>query len=189
LAVIMAGLLIAFIQGSTSPAVPPHSGIQPTPGQATAKGAAQPTQPPTPSSASNPAATPPAPQQGSPQQVAAQFLAAYFSWTPDESDQDYLKTWRALVVDTSVANLATAAPRLTLDNGDDSAATCPRLDIPASAVERKGGQAQMSFTWSIQVLPAGGELAHAQPRRIQATLGLVQNTTSWLIATIGWTTV
>ena len=182
LAVIVTGLLIALSQGNSAP-----SAAQPTPGHTTMPSKTQPPRQATPQPTNAPPATPPASSAVSPQDLAAQFLAAYFSWTAGESDQDYLKTWRALVVDASVADLDTASPRLTLDNGTDDAATSPTPIIPASAETSQDGQAQIILTWTIQVLPAGGELTQPESRRIQATLDLIQHTTSWFITNIGWT--
>jgi hypothetical protein len=183
LAIILAGLFIAFTEGRTTPAASTPAHHQATPGQTTMPSGTQPTPPPT----TTPAATPTTSPAVSPQRLAAQFLAAYFHWTATQSDQDYRAAWRALVGSASVADLTMAAPRLTLDGGTDSAATSPLPDIPSAAVVSQHGQARIALTWTIQVLPAGGELVQWQPRRIQATLTLMQSQTSWVVRTIRWT--
>ena len=120
------------------------------------------------------------------QQVTAHFLAAYFTWSAGDNDAAYTSRWRPFVADGAARDLLQAAPHLTLDGGNDGAASSPVPVIPASAVAGDSQQAQVQVTWAIQVLPPGGELVQWQPRRIQARVDLLQGASGWLIALVTW---
>ncbi len=121
------------------------------------------------------------------QQLSAAFLAAYFTWSASDSDATYTSHWHPFVADTAARDLVQAAPRLTLDDGNDGAATSAAPTIPASAVQISGKQARVQVAWTIRVLPDGGELVQWQTRRIQATLTLIASASGWQIAGAVWT--
>jgi hypothetical protein len=121
------------------------------------------------------------------QQITATFLAAYFTWSASDSDEAYTSHWRPFVADAAARDLIQAAPRSTLDAGNDGAATSQPPAIPPSAVQIGNQQALVQMAWTIQVLPAGGELIQWQTRRVQATLSLIKNASSWQITQASWT--
>lgn len=131
--------------------------------------------------------TPSAPATTGIQQITAQFLAAYFTWRASDSDQTYTSHWRPFVADAAAHDLIQTVPRLTLDDGNDGAATSPTPSIPASAVQISSQQARVQIVWAIRVLPDGGELVQWQTRRIQAAVNLIENTSGWQIVAAAWT--
>lgn len=154
-------------------------------------GAARQPQPPVPTTpASTPGRAPSAPaasatanQQDSAAQAAATFLAASFTWQATDTDNAYAERWLALVAPDARRDLLLAAPRLTLDQGADTAA-----QSPTPALDAVPGQlGQVQARWTIQVLPAGGEQVAWQPRQIEATLTLIQTTTGWQVTALTWT--
>lgn len=177
--ILLTGLLLTLTQRGD-----PSTTSTPIQHQATPARSSSPTGTP---ATSHPTSTPTTSSARKLQDAASQFFEAYFSWSGGESEQAYLASWQDLVVHTSFSSLATASPRLALDNGNDSQATCAAPSIPVDAIEQQGNQAHVIFTWSIQVLPAGGELATWQIRHIQATIDLIQTTPGWLVSNIGWT--
>lgn len=133
------------------------------------------------------ASTPSASAIKSIQQDSTQFLAAYFTWSASDSNDTYLSHWRPFVADAALRDLSQAAPRLSLDEGNDSAAASLAPAIPTSAVQISSQHAQVQVIWTIQVLPPGAELVQWQTRQIQATLSLVQNASGWQIVSVTWT--
>jgi hypothetical protein len=85
-----------------------------------------------------------------------------------------------------VATLDTTTPRIVLDNGNDSAAQSPALVIPAGAAGIQGSSAQVSITWTIQVMPPSSENVTWQTRQIQATVWLMQTETIWQVLNLTW---
>lgn len=123
-----------------------------------------------------------------PQHLTARFLMAYWSWSATETGQSYLNSWRPLVADRALTDLEASSPRLTLDSGNDGAARSAAPTIEASAVRQlPGDQAEVAVRWTIEVLRAG-EGAQWTPRRVQATVDLIQTSTGWLVSLLNWTT-
>jgi hypothetical protein len=124
----------------------------------------------------------------SPTEVATRFLVGYFTWQPAESDSSYVDGWQSVVVPNALALCIKNAPRLLLDEGTDSAASGGALRVAPGALQLNGQQAQLSVSWTVQVLPAGGELARWQNRLVQATVALIQGAGSlWQIGGVLWT--
>ncbi len=140
------------------------------------------------SASATPAAspTPTASAASSIRQITVQFLAAYFTWSVGESNEAYISRWRSFVADAAARDLIQSAPRLTLDAGDDSAASNSAPTIPTSAIKISSQQAQVHVAWTIRVLPPGGEQVQWQPRRIQATITLMQGASGWQITNAAW---
>jgi len=145
--------------------------------------------PPLTPTSSTPTSIRPAPTPASALLATSAFLAAYFSWSAGMSDADYRGSWLPLVESTAASALLMAAPRLTLDQGSDNAATSPREDVPASALTLQSQEAQVQIIWQINVLPAGGELVAWQARTIQAMVSLLPTAEVWQIADIVWQSV
>jgi hypothetical protein len=138
--------------------------------------------PPAPTATSTPLAL-----ARSPTEVTAAFLAAYFTWASGEEDATYVGGWQPAVDPAALALLIRNAPRLLLDGGADAAATAP-APVVGALPPGTSGQIQVRVTWDIAVLPAGGELARWQPRRIQATVALLSLAgAGWRVAGLTWT--
>ena len=120
------------------------------------------------------------------EQVTATFLQSFFSWDGAESDQTYITGWAKFVVPRVVATLDTAAPRLLLDSGNDSAAQSPAPTIPDGSAQVEGQNAQVQAAWTIQVAPPAAEQVIWQTRQIQATVWLTQSGTTWLVTNLTW---
>ncbi len=166
-----------------------HPAAHPGGGQPTASAQASPTsvhQPsPTPATATAPTAS--ELSGSSPTQVATRFLIGYFTWQPAESDASYVHRWQSVVEAEALALCIQNAPRLLLDEGADSAASGGTLQIPPGALQLAGQQGQLTVTWTVQVLPAGGELVEWQTRLIEATVALIQSADSlWHIGGVLW---
>lgn len=119
-------------------------------------------------------------------QVTATFLQSFFSWDGAESDQTYITGWAKFVAPRVVATLDTAAPRLLLDSGNDSAAQSPAPTISDGSAQIQGQNAQVQAAWTIQVAPPAAEQVIWQTRQIQATVWLTQSGTTWLVTNLTW---
>lgn len=120
------------------------------------------------------------------EQVTATFLQSFFSWDGAESDQTYITGWAKFVAPRVVATLDTAAPRLLLDSGNDSAAQSPAPTIPNGSAQVQGQNAQVQASWTIQVAPPAAEQVIWQTRQVQATVWLTQSGTTWLVTNLTW---
>lgn len=120
------------------------------------------------------------------EQVTATFLQSFFSWDGAESDQTYITGWAKFVAPRVVATLDTAAPRLLLDSGNDSAAQSPAPTISDGSAQIQGQNAQVQAAWTIQVAPPAAEQVIWQTRQIQATVWLTQSGTTWLVTNLTW---
>ena len=120
------------------------------------------------------------------EQVTATFLQDFFSWDGAESDQTYITGWAKFVAPRVVATLDTAAPRLLLDSGNDSAAQSPAPTISAGSAQIQGQNAQVQAAWTIQVAPPAAEQVIWQTRQVQATVWLTQSGTTWLVTNLTW---
>ena len=126
------------------------------------------------------------PAPSSPNQATAQFLAAYFTWSKTDADQIYMQRWSQLVDPDLVVTLDETSPRQSLDAGNDGAAQSGLPLITTDAILVQQHSAQVAVTWTIQVLPKGGESAPWQQRAIQASVWLTQTNTTWLISKVVW---
>lgn len=124
------------------------------------------------------------PATAAPEQVAAQFLAAYFTWSNTDTQQVYVQRWSRLVVPASVTKLAATSPRQSLDSGNDRAAQSKAPLITADSLLVQQQSAQVAITWTIQVVPKGD--TSWQPRAIQASVWLTQANTAWLVKDVIW---
>jgi hypothetical protein len=115
-------------------------------------------------------------------------LAAYFTWEAAESDATYVSSWQGWAEADALALLIKNSPRLLLDQGADSAANNRAFQVPPGVLSQALGQAQLDVTWTMQVLPAGGEMAAWQVRQLQASVALVQaGGVGWQVAGLTWT--
>ncbi len=120
------------------------------------------------------------------EQVVPAFVAAYFTWNADESDQAYVAVWARYVTADALAALVKAAPRLSLDDGNDNDARSPAPPVAQSAIQTQGQTAQVQISWVMQVAPPAADQAVWQPRSIQATVWLTQVGAGWLVSNISW---
>jgi hypothetical protein len=120
------------------------------------------------------------------EQVTAMFLQSFFSWDGAESDQTYITGWAKFVAPREVATLDTAAPRLLLDSGNDSASQSLAPTIPDGSAQVQGQNAQVQAAWTIQVAPPSAEQVIWQTRQIQATVWLTQSGTTWFVTNLTW---
>lgn len=183
LLLLLGGGVIAWTQGSASPAGTGPAAHSPA---APAPSAASPGQPTLPPQATS---TSPALSAQAALQVTAQFLAAYFSWSASERDATYIQGWQPLVQPIAGGGLLMAAPRSALDQGEDAAASSPQPRLGAAACHLENPQAVVQATWPIRVLPSGGELVQWQARLIQATVWLTQSPSGWQVSATSWQVV
>lgn len=120
------------------------------------------------------------------EQVVPAFLAAYFTWNGAESDQAYVAVWARYVTADALAALVKAAPRLSLDDGNDNDARSPAPPVAPGTIQAQGSTAQVKVSWEMQVAPPAADQAVWQPRSIQATVWLTQVGAGWLVSNISW---
>ncbi len=121
-----------------------------------------------------------------PEKVAGNFLAAYFTWDGPQEEKDYTQNWAWMVAPGSLAALEQAAPRHTLDNGNDVAAQSPTPNVPGSAIHLHQQTAIIDFNWTVEVIPPGGELSTWVPREMHSEVTLARSSAGWQVTNVTW---